>query len=72
MGLVDLESGSCFLQDLLPFMDGGPKDHHVTLSHKRPRESSITSLKVKGIEFFIFHLSCLIIHFFHLFSCVIG
>ncbi|KAK6921422.1 UBX domain [Dillenia turbinata] len=27
------------LEDLLPFMDGGPKDHHVTLSHKRPRES---------------------------------
>lgn len=30
------------LEDLLPFMDGGPKDHHVTLSHKRPRESSLT------------------------------
>ncbi|XP_022157079.1 plant UBX domain-containing protein 7 [Momordica charantia] len=38
------------LEDLLPFMDGGPKDHHVTLSHKRPRESSITSLKVKDEE----------------------
>ncbi|KAE8076455.1 hypothetical protein FH972_015102 [Carpinus fangiana] len=31
------------LEDLLPFMDGGPKDHHVTLSNKRPRESSLTS-----------------------------
>ncbi|KAL5554127.1 hypothetical protein UlMin_041528 [Ulmus minor] len=29
------------LEDLLPFMDSGPKDHHVTLSHKRPRESSL-------------------------------
>lgn len=26
------------LQDLLPFMDGSPSDH-VSLSHKRPRES---------------------------------
>lgn len=31
------------LEDLLPFMDGGPKDHHITLSNKRPRESSLTS-----------------------------
>ncbi|XP_065617724.1 plant UBX domain-containing protein 7 isoform X2 [Quercus suber] len=30
------------LEDLLPFMDGGPKDHHITLSNKRPRESSST------------------------------
>ncbi|KAK9275378.1 hypothetical protein L1049_022642 [Liquidambar formosana] len=30
------------LEDLLSFMDGGPKDHHVSLSHKRPRESSLT------------------------------
>ncbi|XP_015894280.1 plant UBX domain-containing protein 7 isoform X2 [Ziziphus jujuba] len=29
------------LEDLLPFLDSGPKDHHVTLSHKRPRESSL-------------------------------
>ncbi|KAJ7954432.1 UBX domain-containing protein [Quillaja saponaria] len=36
-GMVQPES---LLEDLLPFMDGGPKDHHVTLSHKRPRESS--------------------------------
>ncbi|KAB1206367.1 UBX domain-containing protein 7 [Morella rubra] len=31
------------LEDLLPFMDGGPKDHHISLSNKRPRESSFTS-----------------------------
>lgn len=31
-----------FLEDLLPFLDAGPKDHHVSLSHKRPRESSMT------------------------------
>ncbi|XP_023539888.1 plant UBX domain-containing protein 7-like [Cucurbita pepo subsp. pepo] len=35
------------LEDLLPFMDGCPKYHHVTLSHKRPRESSLTPPKVK-------------------------
>ncbi|KAI3830808.1 hypothetical protein MKW92_014590 [Papaver armeniacum] len=28
------------LEELLPFMDGGPKDHHVALPHKRPRETS--------------------------------
>ncbi|KAL9241723.1 hypothetical protein vseg_015799 [Gypsophila vaccaria] len=28
------------LEDLLPFMDGGPKTHHSSLSNKRPRESS--------------------------------
>lgn len=27
------------LEELLPFMDRGPKDHHVVLPHKRPRES---------------------------------
>ncbi|XP_043696187.1 plant UBX domain-containing protein 7-like [Telopea speciosissima] len=27
------------LEDLLPFMDGGPKNHHITHPHKRPRES---------------------------------
>ncbi|XP_041011944.1 plant UBX domain-containing protein 7 [Juglans microcarpa x Juglans regia] len=31
------------LEDLLPFIDGGPKDHHITLSNKRPRESSLPS-----------------------------
>uniref|UniRef100_A0A7N0U0L4 UBX domain-containing protein n=1 Tax=Kalanchoe fedtschenkoi TaxID=63787 RepID=A0A7N0U0L4_KALFE len=28
------------LEDLIQFMDGGPRDHHVSLSHKRPRDSS--------------------------------
>ncbi|XP_038701358.1 plant UBX domain-containing protein 7-like isoform X2 [Tripterygium wilfordii] len=37
VGMVQPES---FLEDLVPFMDGGPRDHHVTLSHKRPRESA--------------------------------
>ncbi|XP_010270774.1 PREDICTED: plant UBX domain-containing protein 7 isoform X2 [Nelumbo nucifera] len=32
------------LEDLLPFMDNGPKDHHVSLPHKRPRESSQTPI----------------------------
>ncbi|KAL0409082.1 UNVERIFIED_CONTAM: Plant UBX domain-containing protein 7 [Sesamum radiatum] len=36
-GMVQPES---LLEDLLPFMDGNPSDHHVSLSHKRPRESS--------------------------------
>lgn len=27
-------------KDLLQFMDGSPKDHHFSLSHKRPRENS--------------------------------
>lgn len=36
-GMVEPE---VLLEDLLPFMDGSPSDHHVTLSHKRPRESS--------------------------------
>lgn len=39
------------LEDLLPFMDGGPKDHHVTLSHKRPRESSLIPPKVKEEDY---------------------
>ncbi|GLT55402.1 hypothetical protein SLA2020_285270 [Shorea laevis] len=43
------------LEDLLPFMDGGPKDHHITLSNKRPRESSLTSRqKSKGMYGFQF------------------
>ncbi|KAM6546660.1 hypothetical protein CsatB_027396 [Cannabis sativa] len=37
VGMVEPER---LLEDLLTFMDSGPKDHHVTLSHKRPRESS--------------------------------
>ncbi|XP_028752586.1 plant UBX domain-containing protein 7 isoform X1 [Neltuma alba] len=36
-GMVQPES---LLEGLLPFLDAGPKDHHSTLSHKRPRESS--------------------------------
>ncbi|XP_078448515.1 UBX domain-containing protein isoform X2 [Wolffia australiana] len=28
------------LEDLLPFMDRGPQEHHVLLPHKRPRESA--------------------------------
>ncbi|PSS26835.1 Plant UBX domain-containing protein [Actinidia chinensis var. chinensis] len=38
-GMIQPES---LLEDLLPFMDGSPKDH-VSLSNKRPRESSQTS-----------------------------
>ncbi|KAK9935659.1 hypothetical protein M0R45_022750 [Rubus argutus] len=30
------------LEDLLPFMDSGPRDHHLALSNKRPRESSLS------------------------------
>nr|XP_011463491.1 PREDICTED: UBX domain-containing protein 2 isoform X2 [Fragaria vesca subsp. vesca] len=29
------------LEDLLLFMDSGPRDHHLALSNKRPRESSL-------------------------------
>ncbi|CAM8938877.1 unnamed protein product [Rhodiola kirilowii] len=35
------------LEDLIQFMDGGPRDHHVSLSHKRPRDSSLTPQKYK-------------------------
>ncbi|KAF5939658.1 hypothetical protein HYC85_023917 [Camellia sinensis] len=49
-GMVQPES---LLEDLLPFMDGSPKDHHVSLSHKRPRESSQTSPhKIQGMSDF--------------------
>ncbi|KAI4357299.1 hypothetical protein L6164_001258 [Bauhinia variegata] len=37
VGMIQPES---LLEGLLPFLDAGPKDHHITLSHKRPRESS--------------------------------
>lgn len=37
-GMVQPET---LLEDLLPFMDGSPTDHHVNLSHKRPRESPV-------------------------------
>ncbi|XP_071722791.1 plant UBX domain-containing protein 7-like [Rutidosis leptorrhynchoides] len=30
----------CLLEDLVPFLDGGPKDHHITLSHKRGRKET--------------------------------
>ncbi|XP_061358393.1 plant UBX domain-containing protein 7-like [Gastrolobium bilobum] len=36
-GMVQPES---LLEGLLAFLDAGPKDHHITLSHKRPRGSS--------------------------------
>ncbi|XP_042487352.1 plant UBX domain-containing protein 7-like isoform X2 [Macadamia integrifolia] len=37
------------LEDLLPFMDGSPKNHHITLPHKRPRDSSqISTQKAQG------------------------
>ncbi|KAK7250695.1 hypothetical protein RIF29_33289 [Crotalaria pallida] len=36
-GMVEPES---LLEGLLAFLDAGPKNHHVTLSHKRPRGSS--------------------------------
>ncbi|KAE8729210.1 Plant UBX domain-containing protein 7 [Hibiscus syriacus] len=38
-GMVQPES---LLEDLIQFMDGGPMDYHETLSHKRPRGSSVT------------------------------
>ncbi|KAM7270360.1 hypothetical protein ACFE04_029574 [Oxalis oulophora] len=45
-GMVQPES---LLEDLVPFMDGGPRDHHATLSNKRPRESSTPPpQKLKG------------------------
>ncbi|KHN06997.1 UBX domain-containing protein 7 [Glycine soja] len=37
IGMVQPES---LLEGLLAFLDAGPKDHHITLSHKRPRGSS--------------------------------
>ncbi|KZV46045.1 UBX domain-containing protein 2 [Dorcoceras hygrometricum] len=40
-GMVQPES---LLEDLLPFMDGNPSDHHISLSNKRPRESSKTPI----------------------------
>ncbi|CAJ2636135.1 unnamed protein product [Trifolium pratense] len=36
-GMVQPES---LLEGLITFLDAGPKDHHTTLSHKRPRASS--------------------------------
>lgn len=39
-GMIQPES---LLEDLLQFMDGSPKDHHISLSNKRPRENPHTS-----------------------------
>lgn len=44
-GMIQPES---LLEDLVPFMDGGPRDHHITLSHKRPRGSSQVTQKNKN------------------------
>ncbi|KAF8040009.1 hypothetical protein BT93_B2281 [Corymbia citriodora subsp. variegata] len=38
-GMIQPES---LLENLLLFLEGGPKDHHVSSSHKRPREKSLT------------------------------
>lgn len=38
------------LEDLLPFMDSGPKNHHTSLSHKRPRESSNVQVQKVQVE----------------------
>ncbi|KAF6174624.1 hypothetical protein GIB67_006276 [Kingdonia uniflora] len=39
------------LEDLMPYMDGGPQEHHVAFPHKRPRESLQTSVpKVQADE----------------------
>ncbi|XP_061974009.1 plant UBX domain-containing protein 7-like [Populus nigra] len=46
VGMVQPES---LLEDLVPFMDGGPRDHHKTLSHKRQRGSSLTPPKSKAL-----------------------
>ncbi|KAF5176221.1 Plant ubx domain-containing protein [Thalictrum thalictroides] len=37
-GMIEAES---LLEDLLPYMDSGPKNNHVTLPHKRPREHKV-------------------------------
>ncbi|XP_076890023.1 plant UBX domain-containing protein 7-like isoform X2 [Bidens hawaiensis] len=36
-GMIQPES---LLEDLLQFMDGSPNNHHIRVSHKRPREDS--------------------------------
>ncbi|OAY25414.1 plant UBX domain-containing protein 7 isoform X2 [Manihot esculenta] len=43
-GMIQPES---LLEDLVQFMDGGPRDHYATLSHKRPRGSSQAPQKIK-------------------------
>lgn len=39
-GMIQPET---LLEDLLPFMDGSPKDHHASLSRNRTRETAQTS-----------------------------
>ncbi|KAD2393441.1 hypothetical protein R6Q59_012266 [Mikania micrantha] len=39
-GMIQPES---LLEDLLQFLDASPKDHHLSLTHKRPRETSNSS-----------------------------
>ncbi|XP_074341409.1 plant UBX domain-containing protein 7-like isoform X2 [Apium graveolens] len=47
-GMVQPET---LLEDLIPFLDGSPKDHHISLSHKRPRETTqVTPQKVQAGE----------------------
>uniref|UniRef100_A0A1D1YZD4 UBX domain-containing protein 7 n=1 Tax=Anthurium amnicola TaxID=1678845 RepID=A0A1D1YZD4_9ARAE len=36
------------LEDLLPFMDRGPQEHHVVLPHKRPRDTDQSSKHVSA------------------------
>ena len=38
------------MQDLLPFMERGPQEHHVLLPHKRPRESNEASKRKEEKE----------------------
>lgn len=38
------------LEDLLPFMERGPQEHHVLLPHKRPRESNEASKRKEEKE----------------------
>ncbi|CAI0438550.1 unnamed protein product [Linum tenue] len=44
-GMVQPES---LLEDLVSYLDGGPRDHHKSLSNKRPRGGSLTPSKNKG------------------------
>ncbi|XP_071735742.1 plant UBX domain-containing protein 7-like [Rutidosis leptorrhynchoides] len=46
-GMIQPEN---LLEDLIQFMDGSPNHHHFSLSHKRPRESSLApSPKIQAI-----------------------
>ncbi|KAK3222369.1 hypothetical protein Dsin_009394 [Dipteronia sinensis] len=46
-GMVQPEN---LLEDLVPFMDGGPRDHLAALSHKRPRGNSSTPQQIFNDE----------------------